>query len=97
LNEAHKNAPWVHQVVTMVEGAIDRAVAQLSGSSVVVNSKPIGKGGEYIMPARTAKEIAETPAADDRVVSEAISEEIDDVRDPVTEKPVAAKETEWIL
>lgn len=47
-----------------------------------MNAKPIGKGGEYILPARTAQEIAETPAADDQLVSDAIAEGIDVVRDP---------------
>lgn len=54
---------WILQAMSAVQNAVQNCIENLSGTMApVVNAEPLGQGGQYAFPARTAAELQESAA-----------------------------------
>lgn len=55
---------WILQAMTAIQEATQNCIENLSGTmGPVVNNNPLGQGGQYAYPARTAEELRSSSAA----------------------------------
>jgi hypothetical protein len=71
INHYGADAPFLQQVQDGVEGFVHRCIEQLNSPGPTGNALPIQQGTDYRMPARTAQQLRQDVAADERAVKPA--------------------------
>lgn len=71
INHFGEDAPFLQQAQDGVEGFVHRCIEQLGSPGPVGNAQPIQAGTDYRMPARTAQQLRQDKAADERAVRKA--------------------------
>lgn len=63
LIEQYGAQPWIMQIMTAVETAVDNGILNLSGGAgPMTNAQSLAAGGQYQFPARTAEELRASQA-----------------------------------
>ncbi len=84
INHYGEDAPFLNQAQDGVEVFVHRCIDQLGSPGPAGNATPIQHGSDYRMPARTAQQLRQDKAADERSVKTAPGRHLE-VNERVTE------------